>query len=200
MICAGDEFGRTQQGNNNAYCQDNEISWLDWNLLKDDHNRSLLDLIRFILKMYRDHPILHRRRFFQGRAIRGAGIKDISFFRHDGEEMNDEDWNNHFALTLALRLAGNAMTEVDARGTPVVDDVFFWILNAHHEPMDFMLPEVLEGDQWHLILDTRDEAPPGEERLFDGRSTYQVESRSTVLFMLPRKKIELEEVLQKTSA
>ncbi len=196
MICAGDEFGRTQQGNNNAYCQDNEISWLDWSLLTDDRNKSLLDLTRFILKIYRDHPILHRRRFFQGRDIRGAGIKDITFFRHDGEEMNDEDWNNHFALTLALRLAGNAMTEVDARGMPVVDDVFFWILNAHHEPMDFVLPEVPEGDQWHLILDTRDEAMPEEVRLFDGRSTYQVESRSTVLFMLPRKKMELEEVLQ----
>jgi isoamylase len=196
MICAGDEFGRTQQGNNNAYCQDNEISWLDWSLLANEWNKSLLDLTRFILKIYRDHPVFHRRRFFQGRDIRGAGIKDITFFRHDGEEMNDEDWDNQFALTLALRLAGNAMEEVDARGMTVEDDVFFWILNAHHEPMDFLLPEVPEGDQWHLVLDTRDETLPGEERLFDGRSTYQVESRSTVLFMVPRKKLDVEEMLQ----
>jgi isoamylase len=195
MISAGDEFGRTQQGNNNAYCQDSEISWLDWSFLKDDRNKSLLDLTRFILKIYRDHPVLHRRRFFQGREIRGAGIKDITFFRHDGQEMGDEDWNNHFALTLALRLAGNAMVEVDHRGLPVEDDVFYWILCAHHEPMDFVLPEVPEGDQWRLVFDTRDDALPEEERFFDGGSTYQVESRSTVLFMVPRKKSDLEEVM-----
>lgn len=196
MICAGDELGRTQQGNNNAYCQDNEISWIDWTLLKDQNNKTLLELTRLLLKILREHPVMHRRRFFQGRDIRGAGIKDITFFRHDGQEMNDEDWNNHFALTLAMRLAGNAMEEVDARGNPIIDDVFYWILNAHHEPLAFVLPEVLEGDQWHLVLDTRFETLPEEERLFDGGSSYETVGRSTVLLMTPRKKVEIAEMLQ----
>ena len=98
MILMGDELGRTQQGNNNAYCQDNEISWVDWSLMEE--NNDLLAFTKFLLKIYREHPVLRRRRFFQGRAIRGSEIKDITFFRHDGQEMNDEDWNNPIAKTL----------------------------------------------------------------------------------------------------
>jgi isoamylase len=186
MILMGDELGRTQKGNNNAYCQDNEISWLDWSLL--EANKDLLEFAQFLLKFYREHPVLKRRKFFQGRQIRGSEIKDITFFRHDGQEMNDEDWNNPFAKTMGLRLAGNAMLETDARGNPLVDDVFYWILNAHNEPLAFVLPEVPEGDNWKLVLDTREAELPSEDRVFAGGSSYELEGRSTVLLMLPRKK------------
>ena len=93
MLLFGDEIARTQQGNNNAYCQDNEISWLDWRLDRD--NRDLLEFVRFLLKLRRDHPIFRRRQFFYGRHIRGSEVKDLAWFRPDGMEMTEEDWNNH---------------------------------------------------------------------------------------------------------
>jgi glycogen operon protein len=191
MIYMGDEMGRTKQGNNNTYCQDNEISWLDWKLLEE--YKDLQEFTKFLLKTYREHPVFRRRRFFQGREIRGSEIKDITFFRHDGQEMNDEDWNDPFAKTVGLRLAGNAMVETDARGTPLVDDVLYWILNAHHETMGFVLPEVAEGDDWRLVFDTRNAEIPAEDPTFAGNSTYELEGRSTALFILPRRKEEIKE-------
>jgi isoamylase len=191
MLLMGDEFGRTQQGNNNSYCQDNEISWVDWSLV--EANKDLVEFTKFLLKIFRAHPVMRRRRFFQGREIRGSEIKDITFFRLDGQEMNDEDWNDPFAKTLGLRLAGNAMIDTDQRGNPLVDDVFYWILNAHHEPLAFVLPEVPEGDSWRLVFDTREAALASEETVFEGGSSYEMEARSTALLVLPRKKYEVTE-------
>ena len=186
MILMGDEIGRSQQGNNNAYCQDKEISWMDWSLVEE--NRDLLEFTRFLVKLKHEHPVLQRRRFFQGRQIRGSEIKDLTWFRPDGQEKNDEDWNNPSARALGLRMSGDAMLETDARGNAIVDDVLYWTLNAHYEPLSFVLPEALEGNGWLLILDTREEQLSQEPRLLEGGQSYELEARSLALFLLPRKK------------
>jgi isoamylase len=186
MILMGDEIGRSQQGNNNAYCQDNEISWMDWSQVVE--NRDLLEFTRFLVKLKHEHPVLQRRRFFQGRQIRGSEIKDLTWFRPDGQEKNDEDWNNPSARALGLRMSGGAMLETDARGNAIVDDVLYWTLNAHYEPSSFVLPEAPEGDGWLLILDTREEQLSQEPRLLEGGQSYELEARSLALFLLPRKK------------
>src|SRR5581483_796708 len=111
MLQAGDEIGRTQQGNNNAYCQDNEISWIDWNL--DRSRRELLKFTQFLIQLFHRHPVLRRRKFFQGRKIHGSEVKDLSWFRPDGKELTPEDWNVGYARCLGLRLAGDAIEEVD---------------------------------------------------------------------------------------
>jgi isoamylase len=186
MILMGDEIGRIQQGNNNAYCQDNEISWMDWSPLEE--NNGLLEFTRFLVKLRHEHPVLQRRRFFQGRKIRGSEIKDLTWFRPDGQEKNDEDWNNPSARALGLRMSGDAMLETDVRGNTIVDDVFYWTLNAHHEPLSFVLPEVPEGDAWQLVLDTREVQLRQEPILLEGGQSFELEARSLALFVLPRKK------------
>ena len=117
MLLAGDEIGRTQRGNNNAYCQDNEISWVDWTL--DAPRSRLLDFARRMIALRRDHPVFRRRHFFQGRSVRGSGEKDIAWLKPDGTEMSDEEWNNDFARCLGVFLGGEALQEVDERGRPV---------------------------------------------------------------------------------
>src|SRR5262249_33654874 len=111
MLLAGDERGRTQQGNNNAYCQDNELSWVDWQL--DPAQHELLDFVRGCIHLRQQHPTLHRRHFFQGRAIRGSAVKDLTWFRLDGKEMMEEDWDNPDTRCFGLRLAGDTIEEVD---------------------------------------------------------------------------------------
>ena len=117
MLLAGDEIGRTQRGNNNAYCQDNEISWIDWKL--DRPRRELREFTRQLIRLVRAHPALRRRHFFQGRRIRGSEVKDVAWFRPDGKEMTDEDWNNSENRCFGLRLAGDAIEEIDERGDPI---------------------------------------------------------------------------------
>src|SRR5256886_2284442 len=131
MLLAGDEFGRTQRGNNNAYCQDNEISWVDWNW--DRPRRELLEFTRLLIQLFHQHPVLRRSHFFQGRKIRGSEVKDLAWFRPDGKEMTDEDWANPEMRSFGLRLAGDAIEEVDGRGNRVADDTLLILLNAHHE-------------------------------------------------------------------
>jgi glycogen debranching enzyme GlgX len=131
MLLAGDEIGRTQRGNNNAYCQDNEISWLDWNL--DRSRRELLEFTRLLIRLFHRHRVLRRRDFFQGRKIRGSEVKDLAWFRPDGKEMTDDDWNNLESRCFGLRLAGDAIEEVDAR-KPLVDDTLLILSNARHSP------------------------------------------------------------------
>jgi len=132
MLCAGDEVARTQRGNNNAYAQDNELSWFDWRI--DRGPRDLLAFTRALVQLRRNHPVLRRRHFFHGRRIRGSEVKDLSWFRPDGHEMTDQDWANAHTRCLALRLSGDAIEEVDAHGQPIVDDTLLLLLNAHHEP------------------------------------------------------------------
>jgi glycogen operon protein len=119
MICGGDEISRTQRGNNNTYCQDNELSWFDWKLDHRDHE--LLAFTRRLISLRREHSVLRRRQFFQGRHIRGSAVKDLAWFRPDGKEMTDEDWNQGYVRSLGLRLAGDAIEEMDEKGRPILD-------------------------------------------------------------------------------
>jgi isoamylase len=149
MILGGDELGRTQQGNNNAYCQDNEVSWFDWDHVDEELRAFTRDLVRFRHR----HPVFRRRRFFQGRPIRGP-LSDIEWFRPDGEEMTDEDWTVGYAKSLGVFLNGDAIPDPGPRGERVVDDSFFLLLNAYAEPLDFVLPEGRWGLLWSEVLRT----------------------------------------------
>ena len=182
MLLAGDEIGRTQQGNNNAYCQDNEISWVDWNL--DRSRLDLLDFTRRLIRLVHRHPVFRRRHFFQGRKIRGSEVKDLTWVRPDGKEMTDEDWNNPFARSIGLRLAGDAIDELDGRGNRIVDDTFLILLSAHHEPVSFILPTQRSKMRWDLVLDTREATGRRRYRLVRGGEPYQLEARSLALFRL----------------
>ena len=152
MLLAGDEIGHTQKGNNNAYCQDNELTWLNWEL--NDASSDFLEFTRTLSRIWREHPVFQRRKFFQGRALRGSDIKDISFLEPSGAEMSDEAWNGGFVKSLGVRLAGDMIGDVDERGEPIVDDTALILLNAHHEPIPFTLPPTREGQVWECVLDT----------------------------------------------
>lgn len=181
MICGGDELGRSQGGNNNAYCQDNEISWYDWQL--DDERKALLAFTQRLVALRRAHPALHRAKFFKGRRIRGTDVRDIMWYRHDGAEMNDGDWNNPVTASLALFLAGQGLDDVDENGSSVVDDDFCIVLNGSENPLPFTLPRASTGGQWELLVDTSaDDDPAGRERVDQG-STTEVVARSLKLFI-----------------
>jgi isoamylase len=176
---AGDEISRTQQGNNNTYCQDNELSWLDWDL--DEAKKQLLEFTRLLIRLFHQQPVLRRRKFFQGRKIRGSAVADLAWFRPDGE-MSDEDWNDPQLACLGLRLAGDAIDEVDRRGNPIKGDTLLLLLNAHHEPRAFTLPAHRAGVEWELLLDTRNVLGRPESPVrFKGGAAYPMESRSLVL-------------------
>jgi glycogen operon protein len=154
MILGGDEMGRTQGGNNNAYCQDNEISWLDWTLKEE--NADLVALTSRLAEFRRDHPVFHRRRWFQGRPIHGSDAADIGWFAPDGTEMTEEDWDSGFAKSVGVFLNGEAIPDPDLRGEKVTDDSFLLLFNAHYEKLPFMIPDRDWGDHWVVVLDTDD--------------------------------------------
>ncbi|HSO31568.1 MAG TPA: glycogen debranching enzyme GlgX, partial [Labilithrix sp.] len=179
MICGGDEIGRTQGGNNNAYCQDNETSWYDWDL--DADRQALLELTRKLIALRRDHPALHRSKFFRGRRIRGTDVRDIMWYRHDGAEMNDDDWNNPVTASLGLFLAGQGIDDVDDEGNMVTDDDFFLVSNGSEHPMPFALPRGSSaGGKWQLLVDTSDD--DANEHAEQGAKT-ELASRSMKLFI-----------------
>jgi len=182
MLLGGDELGRTQQGNNNAYCQDSEISWFDWKL--DRRRRDLLGFVRRLIRLRRDHPVFRRKQFFYGRRIRGSEVKDLSWLRPDGTEMAEESWQDPAARCIGLRLAGDAIEEVDRLGQPIADDTFLFLLNSHHEPVPFVLPAHRPGILWETVLDTR--APDGrrKRRPTRGGDAYDLEGRSVALLRL----------------
>ncbi|TKS63634.1 MAG: glycogen debranching enzyme [Nitrospira sp.] len=186
MLCGGDEIGRTQEGNNNAYCQDNDISWFDWKL--DHTQRHLLEFTQRLIAFRKRHPVLRRRRFFQGRRIRGSQVKDISWLKQDGKEMTDDDWNAGYSKSLALRLAGDAMAETDEKGRAIVDDTLLILINAHHAPLAFTLPAHRREIRWQPILDTSVSA--GSEKLvtnLKGGGQYELEARSIAVLQLSGK-------------
>ena len=152
MICGGDELGRTQQGNNNAYCQDNEISWFDWNL--DESRQALLEFTRRAVHLRHRHPALRRRKFFQGRPIHGDDIKDIVWFRPDGREMKHEEWQAGWVRAIGLRLDGCALDERTETGEPVVDEDLLLLVNAAPEPVAFTIPAAFSEGDWRLELST----------------------------------------------
>jgi isoamylase len=155
MLCAGDEFGRTQNGNNNAYCQDNEISWLNWTD-RDEKQTALCEFIRRMIQLRHDHPVFRRPKFFQGRRIRGSEIKDVMWFNPGGNEMTDEEWMSPFVRCLGVLLSGDTIDVVHFTGEPIRDDTFLFLINAHYEPIPFLLPGQ-EDVEWQLILDTSTE-------------------------------------------
>jgi isoamylase len=154
MILGGDEMGRTQRGNNNAYCQDNEISWLDWSL--KDENADLVALTTRLAEFRRDHPVFHRRRWFQGRKIHGSDVADIGWFAPDGSDMTEEDWDSGFAKSVGVFLNGDAIPDPDPRGEKITDDSFLVLFNAHYETLPFTVPDRDWGDHWVVVLDTDD--------------------------------------------
>ena len=176
MLLGGDEFGRTQLGNNNGYCHDDEISWFDWST----PDEALHAFTQQLIALRRDHPVFRRRRWFQGRPIRGT--VDIGWFRPDGTEMDDTDWDAGFARSVGIFLNGDTISDRDRRGQPVEDDSFLLILNAHDEPTDWTLPAQWAG-AWRCVIDTADDA--AADREVDPTEPIRVAGRSTVLLMRP---------------
>jgi glycogen operon protein len=154
MLCGGDEYGRTQNGNNNAYCQDNEISWFNWNRTETEQQQ--LEFVSRLIKFRHEHPVFRRPKFFHGREVRGAGVKDIMWFNPGGTEMNDDEWGTHFVKSVGILLYGNMVDVRSWQSEPVTDDTFFVILNASHNPIEFKLPEHAEG-KWAVVIDTSNE-------------------------------------------
>ncbi len=155
MICHGDELGRTQRGNNNGYCQDNEVTWIDWT----STDTELLAFTSRVAAIRKEHPVFRRRRFFDGRPVRRRGansLPDIAWFRPDGTEMSEEDWGSGFGRAVSVYLNGHGIPDRDSRGERVDDDSFLICFSAHHEQIDFELPSVGYGGGWRVVLDTAD--------------------------------------------
>jgi glycogen operon protein len=181
MLVGGDEMGRTQGGNNNAYCQDNPVSWYDW----ASADQSLLQFTRSLLRLRQRHPVFCRRRWFQGRPIHGSGVSDIGWFTPGGVEMSDDDWQAGFAKSLGVFLNGDAIPTPNERGEKIVDQSFYVMFNAHHQALTFTLPEEKWGNRWTELLNTYEPTEQmGEDR--SGREFTQgaevtVQAWSTVL-------------------
>jgi glycogen operon protein len=182
MLCAGDEFGRTQMGNNNPYCQDNELNWVDWNVT--DGGRELWTFTRTLIALRRAHPVMRRRRFFQGKKVRGSEVKDLAWFRPDGKEMRQQEWEAGFIRCLGLRLAGDAIEESDAQGDRVEGETLLLLLNAHHERVPFTLPSHRSSVRWERVLDTAEPAMDPGRNIYKGGDRYEMELRSLALFQL----------------
>ena len=182
MICGGDEIGRTQQGNNNAYCQDNDISWFNWDISTTE--QALFAFTSALIMLRAAHPVFRRRQFFQGRSIYGADIKDLSWFRPDGEEMTEDDWNQGYVRCLGVRLAGDRIEEKDHLGNPIHDDTFLLLINAHHEPIRFTLPPHPANVQWQLVLDTVQDVVPALAPLMPEGNHYDLQARSLALMQV----------------
>jgi isoamylase len=188
MLCGGDELSRTQKGNNNAYCQDNEISWYDWDL--DDRKKALIDFTANLIWLRKAHPNLHRRKFFQDRPISpttagrhqidGLEVQDITWYRPDGQEMTEDEWHAGWVRCLGVCISGKTLNDVDRMGHPVIDDTFLLCLNPHYELIDFYLPKCATNCRWEAILDTR-AAVTTPQQLSPGEP-YGLIEHSAVLF------------------
>ncbi len=181
MLLAGDEFGRTQQGNNNVYCQDNELGWVNWDL--DDEGRSLLDFSRRIISLRRAYPILHRQRFLVGHYNEDLGVKDVTWLSPQGEEMEEQHWHDGNARCMGMLMDGRAQpTGIRRSGS---DATLLLIMNSHHEVVNFLLPEVAQGSGWTCLVDTSRPEERSSE-LYEFNSEFAVTSRSLLLFELQR--------------
>jgi isoamylase len=181
MLLAGDEMGRTQGGNNNAYCQDNEVSWVDWSLA--DAEQDLLQFTETLAGLRRDHPVFRRRRFFRGRRAPDDETSDIVWLTPAGEDMTQEDWDAGYAQSLAALLNGEAISEPDPRGERIVDAKFLLLFNAHSDPLTFTLPEASLASGWEVVADTSTAEASDEE---DGatlmpKSEVEVGARAAVV-------------------
>jgi glycogen operon protein len=180
MLLSGDEISRTQQGNNNAYCQDNEISWTNW----QEADEELLVFTQQLITLRKDHPVFCRRRWFQGQPIKGIGLEDIAWFLPDGTEMSEEHWTNDFAKSMAVFLNGRGIHTPGPKGEQIIDDNFYLIFNAHHEALEYKLPGAKYAKRWTRLLSTAEgKIEPGE--VYAAESVIQVEGRSILLLQQP---------------
>jgi glycogen operon protein len=175
MLLAGDEFGQTQNGNNNTYCQDNELTWLDW----DRGDKELLAFARRLTLLREEQPTLKRRTFFQGRPIRGEQATDVAWFKPDGTEITDGEWTEP-RKWLGMRLAGDLIRETDDRGEPVVGDTLYAIFNAGPEGTPFVLPATNPEHVWELLFDTTDDVKP--HITLTGGATYALTEHAVAVF------------------
>jgi glycogen operon protein len=182
MILGGDEMGRTQYGNNNAYCQDNEISWFDWS--DRDDNLSLLGFTRRVMDLRRSHPSFRRRGWFKGRELHGSGVSDIGWLNPDGSEMTEHQWNEGFIKTIGVFLNGKEIPEPGPHGERIEDDSFLLLFNAHHEPISFTLPVGGGGDAWSVVIDTADPLVDEGASVYKGGEEVAVEARSVAVLRL----------------
>jgi glycogen operon protein len=177
MLLGGDEIGRSQKGNNNAYCQDNDLTWYDWNTVDKD----LLEFVKGLIEFRTKHPVFRRRRWFQGKAIHGSDIHDIGWFTPDGKEMAEEHWGEGFAKSIAVFLNGGAIPTPNALGEKIVDDSFYILFNAHYEPISFTLPDSKWGRKWTKVFATNELRFAEEEQIVEAGNRVVVESRSLLL-------------------
>ena len=182
MLCAGDEMGKTQHGNNNAYCQDNEISWLDWRL--DGRRQALLGFTIRMIRLRLEQPVLQRRRFFLGQHFRDSSLKDLAWFRPDGSEMTEEDWKQPYIRSLAYLLGGDTISTPDERGERIVGDTLLVLMNAHHESVPYTLPDIEWGREWEILLDTAGGTDAKRDRL-SASGVVEVAPRSLVVLSRP---------------
>jgi glycogen operon protein len=181
MISGGDEVGRTQHGNNNAYCQDNETSWTHWDLTAEQ--RDFLEFTRRLIRIWKENPVLRRRKFLQGRRIRGADVADIAWLDPSGQEMTDEMWNAPHVRALGMRLNGDAIDEVDERGERMVGETLLTIFNASDDVEPFTLPAA-STDAWEILVDTADPWKPA--RKLPAGDRYGLQPRSMAVIRLGR--------------
>jgi glycogen operon protein len=174
MICGGDEFARSQRGNNNGYCQDNELTWYDWKL--DESRVRLMEFTRKLVKLRLTHPNLHRRKFFQDRTIRNSVVRDIAWYGADGHEMNEGEWTTEWTRSMGVMLNGKTLQVSDENGDPLADDSLLILVNASHEGVEFKLPPYPNGSPWRQVMDTENIDDPfkavkaGRKVILGGRS------------------------------
>jgi glycogen operon protein len=184
MLLGGDESGHSQQGNNNAYCQDNELTWLSWERGAEDSQ--LREFVRRLIQLRHQHRVFRRRKFFQNRAIRGQNVRDIVWLDPAGTQMSDEQWRDGFARSLGVFLSGRGLDERDERGRTIVDNDFLVLVNAHYETVEFKLPAQPEDARWVLRVDTTNAAFEAQERTFAPGDTYALQGRALALFEFPQ--------------
>ena len=171
MLAGGDEVARSQRGNNNCYCQDNELTWFDWDL--DDSRKRLREFTSQLIQFRLSHPNLHRRKFFQDREIRkkdgNTVIQDIAWYNPDGNQVGDEVWNAGWNRSIGLLLNGRTLQVTDEEGKPVIDDTFLILVNASHEGVEFTLPPALAGSNWNQVIDTENIDEPFAKVVVDDK-------------------------------
>jgi glycogen operon protein len=181
MMVAGDEIGRTQMGNNNAYCQDNAISWIDWTKADTELHNYTRRLIRF----YKEHPAFTRKRWFKGQPIKGIGLEDIAWFSTEGSEMTEENWNQDYAKSLGVYFNGRGIRQMDPKGEMIMDDSFYIIFNASHLPLQYKLPPEKYGSTWVKIIDTQTGQMNTPTNIYNAGESVEVSDRSIIVLKQP---------------
>ena len=185
MIRGGDEFAHTQQGNNNGYCQDNEISWLAWK--HDERQKKLFEFVSRLIHLKREQPVFSRPKFFQGRPLRGSDVKDIYWRDSSGREMSDEAWHSPYARCFQVHLAGDAIPQMDEHGETLFGDTMLLLFNQTPDAVPFTLPEHKPDERWELIFDTA-EPPPGASH-FTNAQPYPLRGRSIAVFRIQKTEV-----------